>query len=616
MSLRSRKVTYKNRAGRAPYNFVPLPERCFSSPEPKPQDVWARIDEKGRAEAWSGYLEFDLRALTPFYTRGMWSLEDFRNQKKEEKQIRPFSVSDRLRLPGSSIRGMIRTLVEILGSAPLDPANDASLAYRAVAETVEHPLAGRYKEWLTNSGYEAMPKAKPGWLHVDDSGEKWWIHPSRGTLGKDKDPYSEDWKEHWERGLSPARESRVRSGYIRKKRAVWKVPPEDPSRRIPLTDQDIRLYKRTITSTLEERGWVYGAPGGAAPVFYITISGGVTLFGHTPFFRVPYLRGVAEANRRPRAADGSWDLAQAIFGRAPERKGSAGVRSRVYFEDGVHVGGPDGYQRDPCSFVLGSPKPTTFQHYLVQNGEDVDQVLHWESPAATLRGHKLYWHRPNAVLPSPVSGKAATQFSPGQSGAVFRAKIRFDQLTPYELGLLLLAVVLPAGCAHHLGMAKAHGFGSFGVENVRMSLFDRTGRYKEFAEGNHLVETRLPVTPELIEQFQRVLVKMLYRCDSLEQFWTLGRFHDLKVMLSMPAGQVNWLGRTRYLEFGTIPGFNVNRKSGRETPYNEYVSSGYPERDEAYQERLKVLPPASQVWEDASLPSDERPPFRPERERR
>src|SRR4051794_26122235 len=62
----SARVTNPERAGRAPYNFVPLPDSIHWIEEVPPAH-----DHYGDG-LLSGEIELEITALTDFYCRGMW----------------------------------------------------------------------------------------------------------------------------------------------------------------------------------------------------------------------------------------------------------------------------------------------------------------------------------------------------------------------------------------------------------------------------------------------------------------------------------------------------------------------------------------------------------------
>lgn len=78
MQTISARVTGKERAGRAPYNFIPLPEKWRSWEKPP-------LGDRYHTELLTGEIRFSLAALTGFYTRGMWSLDEYRKQPKEKQ---------------------------------------------------------------------------------------------------------------------------------------------------------------------------------------------------------------------------------------------------------------------------------------------------------------------------------------------------------------------------------------------------------------------------------------------------------------------------------------------------------------------------------------------------
>ena len=108
---------------------------------------------------------------------------------------------------------------------------------------------------------------------------------------------------------------------------------------------------------------------------------------------------------------------------------------------------------------------------MVQPTDRLGDVVSWDSPRAALRGHKQYWHRPGAVIETSTE-KVATQFQKARDRLRFRSVIRYENLCPIELGVLLVALDLPntapssssPSSAHHLGLGKPIGLGSFRIE--------------------------------------------------------------------------------------------------------------------------------------------------------
>src|SRR5690606_23756048 len=107
---------------RAPYNFVPLPNRMVAAPPDLPSG------EAYHPELHTGWVECTLETRSPLYIRGMLTRKQFeafgeltveKMTPEETRQRAPFfnlggeKVEGRPEpvIPGSSLRGMLRSLV-------------------------------------------------------------------------------------------------------------------------------------------------------------------------------------------------------------------------------------------------------------------------------------------------------------------------------------------------------------------------------------------------------------------------------------------------------------------------------------------------------------------------
>jgi|SRR5579871_4741096 len=654
-SKRSVEIRNPDRAGRAPYNFVPLARE------------WRAVDPPATLETYaglSGQIELRIEALTPFYVRGMRSLEDFRkaprNAKgKIEPTPDPFRVASRLRLPGSSLRGMVRNLVEIIGKAPLDPVNDTQLFFRAVGSVPNpdnrgsfEPQAIVYKERI-GGGDRSRPdtglKVHVGFL--SGGRDQWFIHPAKDQtwyrVEIEEDRPDEDLYRFWCRkqvyfqvydashrraklcrqGERDARRGMlIASGDAPKKRWQWIVLEEDPSKSIEIPRADVEAYEeagqvqihevkqqpnRTDSRKKEDKETLFRFTRESEhqPCFYVLWTENDQTrhvsFGHTPHFKLPYKNTVSKAipPENFRHDPKPWDLAQAIFGRAPSREhGIQGQRSRVFFEDAFQQReAPLDQERRA---VLGQPKPTTYQHYLVQNSETLADSIHWDGDCRgprvqpMVRGHKLYWHRPNAVPRAVPQGQEAvsTRFRAGKACAVFIGRVRYENLNETELGALLTTLALPQGCAHRLGMAKPLGYGSFKITITALHHIDRNARYAAFTTpsltGSQLAGGTEDITGS-IASYQQAFAR--WYLEGHGDLWEDERMRDLKALLTFESLPPDWLDRTRYLEFGKLDRDN----------FNEYTHVSRQNLS-----KRRSLPPARQVLEDPLLPSEPRPRFR------
>jgi len=167
----------ERRRAHAPYNFVPLPEEVVTVDK---DSILAQDKYAGN----SGYIECSLTTMSPLYTRCAMTPNFFRehgdtpfhdltpDQKVERAQF--FHLKDERYplIPGSSLRGMVRALVEIVGYGKmLWVTNDNKITYRAVAK--DEPLDEPYERVLGKNG----SNVKAGYLV--EKGDEWYIRPSK-----------------------------------------------------------------------------------------------------------------------------------------------------------------------------------------------------------------------------------------------------------------------------------------------------------------------------------------------------------------------------------------------------------------------------------------------------
>ncbi len=165
--------------------------------------------------------------------------------------------------------------------------------------------------------------------------------------------------------------------------------------------------------------------------------------------------------------------------------------------------------------ILATPKPTAFQHYLVQPSHRKQTLKHYDSASpqdTVIRGHKRYWHQDlsdgkalsldqirdvieeeksqlKAMTEREERGSSDTQhtrFKPVKPGVQFTFRVYFENLSEHELGALCW-VLHPLGdpdqdYCHHLGMGKPLGMGGVSLE-ASLYLTDRTRRYTSLFEG-------------------------------------------------------------------------------------------------------------------------------------
>jgi CRISPR-associated protein (TIGR03986 family) len=328
----------------------------------------------------------------------------------------------------------------------------------------------------------------------------------------------------------------------------------------------------------------------------------LTFFGRAQMFRLPYQNRpvdlVPEQLRRPEDVD----YADAMFGfvrtRAeledmkrrglPEPRQGAKGRSyagRVFITNARMTEAPhNDTWLSPDPFppqILATPKPTAFQHYLVQpqGSTNSRQLRHFDSqpPNATvIRGHKRYWLQGSRAKQdleaSPAPPNASTQhtmFKPLKDGVKFRFRIYFENLSDRELGALSW-VLHPLGdqtrdYCHQLGMGKSLGMGAVKLD-ATLHLTDRAKRYSILLDDQgtwESGETQAPVQlgnrPDLVglaRPFEKHILEELRPNPPCQHLYGMKRIAMLLKMMEwpgQPAGQVGHMGLDKFKQRRVLP---------------------------------------------------------------
>jgi CRISPR-associated protein (TIGR03986 family) len=609
----------QERAAKAPYNFVPLPERVVTvDPKSLPDQ------DRYYSDRHTGWIDCQLTTASPLYVRAALEPDEFERSLDEKaegelswrEQVgnKPdFFYTDEQRqpvIPGSSLRGMLRRLVEIVGHAKVQPVSRERLVYRAVGDTTSFGLRYRQRVMredskrcytpLMQAGYvekhkygwrirlaqnlggttfariwrESVPADLPEW-HGCRNARQIWIEPGpyeykdvRGGFIRVK--YSNVVQASAGPALGLIQGTWVRSGKMLSKRFDMVIFPEDEKAEpIPIPEKLVIAYREQLS---QEQISLLGKEGvlrDKQPIFYLIEDGELVFFSHTMMMRLPYQKSPNDFIPSELRSDDEVDLAEATFGYIGldiEDRARAG---RVFFSDATlaQEQGDVYLSKEPViPQILSSPKPTTFQHYLVQQTPDKQPagrtkdgkpkykvvLSHYASPTPSetvIRGHKFYWHKgdvgQNQIAETEEVGPNDTQhtrFKPVRSGVRFAFRIHFENLSNIELGALLWALTLPGpgDYCHKLGMGKPLGMGSVKIES-ELHLTDRRARYQELFDGDtwELGQKGIDVADEqrqALQAFEQVVLGNEYlnpggKAQSLAE---VPRVQTLLALLSWP----------------------------------------------------------------------------------
>lgn len=598
----------------APYNFVPLNNKVVMSKE-WPGEGECTFDRYHQSK-YTGYIKLTIQTETPLYIRDTLDEDEMCEKDGEKKYINPgfFSPGDKIRIPGSSLRGMIRTMVEMLSFGKFGFFDDKRLCFRAVADRSK--LGSDYKDKMIDEKNLCFPKIKAGVLKKLN--QSYVIYPSKTLPGcsygtqiyrikfdkttkivdgttsfvvpnfefreiyfqpviptdhthyrwdnnkKATVPYKlryakltsvSDKKD----ALHPQKGFIIASGEFGTKKHLHWVMNEPDSKSVPVDESVIKEYKddssRDERANLLEKLKIYRV---GVPCFYIiNKQNKVTSFGHTGMFRLAYEKTIGEHIPSELQDKAKIDIAEAIFG---NEKTFAG---RGFFEDAfLQEPTEDDYEEVFISKTLLGPKPTTFQHYVVQTDNNLvnppKNLAHYNSPNA-IRGNKLYWHKSaewKKDNQSDFNPKIDIKIRPIKSGRTFIGNVRFENLTDIELGALLFALELPSNCCHKLGMGKPLGLGSVKITPILM-LSDRKTRYTDlFAEWP--IKTSAFPDKNIAyfkEKFEKHILKEMR--ETKTKLWKVDRMKELQTMLVFDKGRAD--EKTRYMKIKPDDEFRERR---------------------------------------------------------
>ncbi len=544
---RSKHIPYVRDPAYAPYNFVPLNEKVVEIPKPPESN-------KYDSQRNTGWIELEIEAQTPLYIRGTLTEQEVeqevadRLENKDKKPKPDFCApAGRIRIPGSSLRGMTRSMVEIVSFGKFSFFEDRRLYYRGLADmsSLRREYQSRMSSFDSKTKSTAY-KMNAGYLIKD--GHQYGIIPAQTQEGRQfgrikKNKESTRPNDYYRFFIHNDRYI-VISGDMPNKKHDWIInPPDEKSEIIWIHDDDkssdVRDYcldkNRNAVNLIEKLNEDRTI---RLPCFYVRWMDDSrqqrVSFGHTAMFRLAYEKTIgdhvpAELKDPDKI---KIDFAEAIFGNEKTHAG------RVFFED-AFLDGPAPQFDVKTPKILSTPKPTTFQHYLVQNSNERSQLNHYNSNAP-IRGYKLYWHKSGKrwVETDKEIEKHDTQhtkINPVEAGTKFRGRIRFENLSDEELGALLFTLDLPQGCGHKLGMGKPLGLGSIRV-TPKLYLSDREARYKSLFTGwgDTLVESNQLYTKKLA--FEKYVLEKLDESDK-QTLWGNNRLWELLVMLRFDVGQ-------------------------------------------------------------------------------
>lgn len=492
---------------KAPYNFVPLAQRVVF-PE------WAdqiSIDQPFE-DGISGTINVKYTAQTPVFIGNG-------KENKDAPILNYKAANGKYAIPGSSLRGMLRNVMEIASFGKFNRVSDAALSVRDLTPAAKELYRSHFTNKLIKGGWLVFENTDwilypVGYKRVEDSEIEKQYNLKFGTLKIREDSNARIKKLHNEVRVYFSNDesivSRIKrtsypgsaegfivlTGHPGGKKHLDFVFENKNKEKISVDKSTILQFKQinasnsadqkrglNLSKKLNEYQHI-GYPG--IPVFYLSDENGKPeSLGLSMMYRLPYKNTIhdAIAHSSETHFTDKMDFAECIFGKISNEKNMS-LRGRVQFEDAVTDSNSFAEKVDT---VLENPKPTYYPNYIQQHTNNSNyQTLMDED--VRVRGWKRYPVRdnPNPLKVQNGQENEASHFSPLQKGTVFEGKIHFHNLKKEELGLLLWAITWgnDNSLSHAVGMGKSYGFGQIKASISSLSFLKNDSSENDYTEAS------------------------------------------------------------------------------------------------------------------------------------
>jgi len=489
----------------APFNFVPLNEKVFFPDWA--EDVSHDIPfEDGE----SGEIDITITAKSPIFVRdGGEDDTKFCNYKGT-----PY-------IPATSVKGMIRNVLEIMSFSKMSQFDDDTYAVRDLSKADNF--------YMKQMNLIDEPFTQCGWLKIVDneyliedcgmpqrishreinkatdkkfaekferngfektSEYKYDILGQTHQIVKVGEPYKSTTNAKYDKRLFCRYDKNGKNGTlvvtgqptVRKNTGKmgdgkgYEFIFLDSTKELKVSEKNMKdflfaYFDKRTTEPKESPDWKYWKKklynGEKVPVFFQKNGTSIAHFGLSYLYKLPYKHSVKDGLKEAHF-DTRLDLAQTLFGYINKKESLKGRVQLSHFKAISEI-----KELKARTEILGTPRASYYPMYVRQYNTGFKTFMDGNFDIAGWKRYPI--HRGSSTTQTVDTGNenVGTTFAPLKEGVIFKGKLRYHNLKHSELGAILstLSFHNTPNTFHNLGMAKALGYGKIelkfkGVENI------------------------------------------------------------------------------------------------------------------------------------------------------
>jgi len=493
----------------AAFNFVPLSDKVFFP-------LWAEdvSHDIPFEDGESGVIDITITAKSPIFVRN--HSNDKNNSSTEFCHHNNIPY-----IPSTSVKGMVRSVLEIMSFAKMSQFNDDTYAVRDLSDSNNFYMKEMKKDtfcgWLKKSGNDYIIEdcGKAGRIKHEELDSIFNIDFAskfkKGVFGNKTDDktalkkygmikssnFTYSLKHTTTSSVGDKRYALDESSSLEGTIVLTGQPSgRDETKKIPsgkvyefiffeskkeikLTGKNMKdflfaYFDKRTTEPKESLDWTYWKEklnnGEKVPIFFQKNGNNIAHFGLSYLYKLPYKHSVKDGLKEAHF-DNRLDLAQTIFGYVNKKEA---LKGRVQFS---HFKATQNIKKlKERTEILGTPRASYYPMYVKQ----YENLFTTFMDNFSIAGWKRYpIHKGSAITQTEDTGNTnvGTSFTPLKEGVIFKGKLRYHNLKKAELGAILSALTFhnTQNTFHNIGMAKSLGYGKIvlkleGINNIESYL--------------------------------------------------------------------------------------------------------------------------------------------------